>query len=260
MSIQLRSKEGTRARGPLHLTISALAAIALGVTGCSGADQAEEGDAHSDQAGNTAEQPAFDLTLDLDTLQVTTDVLGTLQAEEWEGAYVAAINEDLYIGVVLGEEAADDTRPVTAYLCDDDGTATWLEGDLDADSTAHLGGFEEGASIELAYDEDNDIVGGSAVVSGHETGRFAAQPAHGDAGLYRSIGADPQDFDLPEQLQQESSAAWVVLPEGEQQGGVTGHYTDFMWCMDMLHEPANGVGLSFGAAWNSCELMFVHIP
>lgn len=191
-----------RARRPTGPTLAAasltrlaamLSVLTLAVAACAG-DEDEQG----------AEE------LDLETLRTDTDA-GTLEAEPLENAFVSEVHDDLFVGISLSESNGEEAQTVTAYLCDGDRTGIWLRGEMADDDVTRLGGFEDGAYLELVHDSEEDVVGGRAVVAGRDAGSFEATRAGGNAGLYRAEQATDQGDVL---------GGWVALDDGRQQGYV----------------------------------------
>lgn len=167
--------------------------------------------------------------LDLDTLQAEDDLLGSLQAERLPDSYVGAVDEELFIGISLGQPDGDGSRSAEAYLCNGDDIGLWLQGEL-SDGAGTLGSVDDGATVQAVFDEDDGAVSGRADVVGHEAGFFTATSASGTAGLFRSVGADPgidTNTDLPVDPATLTSAGWVVLDDGEQRGTLS----DFFGCV-----------------------------
>jgi hypothetical protein len=144
--------------------------------------------------------------LDLATLEAEAPGM-TVQAQPVDNAFVGEVTDDIFIAIAPDQLPAAEADEVMAYLCDDEGLAIVMTGELGDDGTATLS--EEQATVELAV--TGDQIAGSVTLDGEQIGQFTATAATGEAGLYEVTG-------LPE----DSWARWVVLEDGRQRGG---------WCI-----------------------------
>jgi hypothetical protein len=148
-----------------------------------------------------------DMALDLETLEVEVPA-GTLRAEAVPGAYVGAVNDDLYIAIIPREaDGGDGAREAAAYLCDGVDVVAWLTGDV-RDGQGTLTAGDTRVEIEsIAAD-----VRGMVVVAGGEPEAFTAVAVEGAAGFYQ---ADAEVDDTGH------LGRWIVLPDGSQRGALT---------------------------------------
>ena len=147
-----------------------------------------------------------DMSLDLGTLEADVPS-GVLSAEAVPGAYVGAVNDDLYIAVIPRENGGDGTREVAVYLCDGVEVVAWLTGEV-RDGQGNL-------TVGDTWVEITNMAGdvrGTVAVDGGEPMAFAAVETNGVAGFYQ---ADAQVEDT------RHLGRWIVLPDGSQRGSIT---------------------------------------
>lgn len=153
-----------------------------------------------------------DLVLDLDTLEASMDG-STLHATEVAGAHVGAVDEDLFMAIVVGDEV-DGTGSVRGYLCSYMG-GVWLDGESNGDEVTL-------ASDDGVYRFEGTLLGSGDIfgvvhLGDSERRPFTAAPARGDAGLYRAEAhVDSDDLTI----------GWVVLEDGRQRGPLDGKGND----------------------------------
>jgi hypothetical protein len=130
------------------------------------------------------------------------------QSMELKGTFVGKVGgTDAYVALV-----SDGTR-VLGYLCDSKQLSRWIAVAPIRDGAASLSsraGDDLGEAMISA-----GRVSGTVTISG-EQHAFRAEPASGDAGLYRAARIDQEDGKLSEG---ELEAGWIVLPDGTQRGG-----------------------------------------
>lgn len=128
--------------------------------------------------------------------------------------YVAAIDDELFIGVAVSPQDANEEAPRTAavYLCDGETVSQWIVEEISGQEATLVAG-DTSVDVTLA----DDSVSGAVASDGEEAQPFTADLATGDAGLYRAkwtlAGVDYQ-------------IDWIVLPDGRQRGGLDGKGND----------------------------------
>jgi hypothetical protein len=148
-----------------------------------------------------------DIALDLETLEVEVPA-GTLRAEPVPGAYVGAVNDDLYIAVIPREaDGGDGVQEVAAYLCDGVDVVAWLTGDV-RDGEGTLTDGDTRVEIESMAGD----VRGRVVVAGGEPEAFTADEGEGVAGFYQADGQMDDTSHL---------GRWIVLADGSRRGALT---------------------------------------
>ncbi|MGH2986538.1 MAG: hypothetical protein ACRDLO_07625 [Solirubrobacterales bacterium] len=119
------------------------------------------------------------------------------------GAFVGSVQgSDAYIGLISnGDEVA-------GYVCSNGEVSSWLAGSELDDGAAELVNRDGDALGRVTLTTDD--ASGEVEVDGtsHE---FAAEPAAGDAGLYRATAGKPRKPGFVE-------AGWVLLGDGSQRG------------------------------------------
>jgi hypothetical protein len=128
--------------------------------------------------------------------------------------YVAAIDEDLFIGVVVADAGVGsaETRTVTAYLCDSQEVSQWISGEIEGQQGTLIAA-ESSADVTVA----DGSVWGTLILDGGETRLFTAESAHDDAGVYH---AEFSQGGVDHRL------GWVVLNDGRQRGPLDGKGND----------------------------------
>lgn len=130
--------------------------------------------------------------------------------------FVGAVDDDLFVGIALAEADGDAAEPRTlvVYLCDGRTVSIWIV-DEAAGAEASVARGEARIDLTLA----DDAVTGTVALPGAEPRPFTAEPATGDAGLYRAewtlAGADYM-------------VNWIVLADGRQRGSLDGKGNDVM--------------------------------
>lgn len=153
-----------------------------------------------------ARATAFDMTLDLETLEAEVPG-GTLRAEAVSDAYVADVNEDVYIAIIPRETGeGTEALEVAAYLCDGEDVVVWLTGDI-RDGQGILTAGDTRVEIERMADR----VSGTAVVSGGEPETFVAAEGERIAGFYEARASVDDTRYL---------GRWIVLADGSQRGWI----------------------------------------
>lgn len=132
----------------------------------------------------------------------------------------SAAPKGTFVGKVEGTDAylalVSDGKRVLGYVCDSKRISTWIAVASVRDGKAKLNSRRADALGEATFSADG--VSGELTVGG-ERRSFSAQPASGEAGLYRAAHVKRRDNKLSEG---EVEAGWVVLPDGSQRGGVGG--------------------------------------
>lgn len=128
--------------------------------------------------------------------------------------FVAAIDEELFIGVAVAAQDADyeEPRTVTVYLCDSQMVSAWISGEIAGQEGELTAGD---ASADVTITEDG--VSGTVALDGGEPRPFTAEPATDNAGIYRAeLSQGGADFRID----------WVVLNDGRQRGPLDGKGND----------------------------------
>jgi hypothetical protein len=129
------------------------------------------------------------------------------QGMELKGTFVGEVDgTDAYLALV-----SDGTR-VLGYLCDSKKLSRWIDVSPIRDGAAQLSA-RDGDDLGEAMISAGSVSG--TVTIGGEQHAFRAEPAAGEAGLYRAARVDRQDGKLGEG---EIEAGWIVLPDGMQRG------------------------------------------
>lgn len=128
--------------------------------------------------------------------------------------FVAAVGEELFIGVAVAGQGGNDGEPrtVAVYLCDSQLVSQWITGEITGEEGTLVSG-ESSAEVTIA----GDSVAGTVALDGGEPRPFTAERANSSAGLYRaevSQGGVDYHFD------------WVVLNDGRQRGPLDGKGND----------------------------------
>lgn len=123
-------------------------------------------------------------------------------------AFVGAIDDELFIGVLVADHPAEpDRKTLVVYLCDGAGVSTWLFADAMGDSAVAQQG---GTSIEMSLTDSG--VHGVLDRAGASPQLFVAGVADDLAGLYRAVETiDGRDY----------VGGWIVLNDGRQRGAIT---------------------------------------
>jgi len=101
----------------------------------------------------------------------------------------------------------DESRAVSAYLCDGQAIAVWLFGRFDGDHVTLVG---EGATVDVAFDAG--LAYGIVTLDDGDERLFVAPQAPQGAGLFRADEAiDGADY----------VGGWIVLADARQTGAVT---------------------------------------
>lgn len=149
--------------------------------------------------------PATNMALDLETREASVPA-GVLSADVVLGAFVAAVDDDLYIAVTVREDAADGTQTFAVYLCDGVETSLWLTGTV-----------RDGQGSLQSGDTRVEIVGvgggmhGTVALEGRQPVAFTAMRINGVTGFYQ---ADAQ-IEGTRYL-----GRWIVLPDRSQRGAI----------------------------------------
>lgn len=150
-----------------------------------------------------------------ETAQVTLGVERFTTSQDAEmDHFVAAIDEELFIGVAVGEQDASEEEPrtVTVYLCDSQMVSQWITGEISGQEGTLVAG-DSSADVTI----DGDSVSGTVVLDGGESRPFTAEPAEDDAGVYRAEWSQGGvDYHMD----------WVVLNDGRQRGPMDGKGND----------------------------------
>jgi hypothetical protein len=164
------------------------------------------------ESGPAAGAEVGSQTLDLESRQVHTHH-GVLNAVPLPGAFVGAVDERLFIGVVVGEpEGGDGRRMVRVYLCDSDQVSIWLSGPIEG----YAATFEvDEARVALVLDEST--VSGTVILAGGEAQPFSAVAASDAAGLYRAEERMGETIII---------GSWIVLHDHRQRGVIVFHEDD----------------------------------
>ena len=128
--------------------------------------------------------------------------------------FVAAVDDELFIGVAVGEEGGGEgeARTVAVYLCDSQMVSQWIRGEIRGQEGTLVAG-ESSAEVTIA----GDSVSGTVSLDGGEPRSFTAAPADDDAGVYRAeVSQGGVDYRLD----------WVVLNDGRQRGPLDGKGND----------------------------------
>lgn len=206
----------------LVVVFAAIVALALAACTTSRSDddsrEPEDESAAAEDTTSERERESDAEELDLDTWEAHSPELnvetleasgpeGTYEAVRHENTYVGEVTEELFISVSLdGGYMGSSPDEVAVYLCDGDETQIMLSGELEPQMTSLS---EDGAQVELAVDEDTDVVTGTVTLDDGPGQAFEAVPAEENAGLYTAqLTAQEIDF----------WGGWVVLNDGRQQG------------------------------------------
>jgi hypothetical protein len=150
--------------------------------------------------------------LDLENLQAETDG-GVIRAVPLPGALVGAVNERLFIAVLIGEpEGYGEQRQVTVYVCDSDQVSIWVRGAMEGTGATLVSDH-----IRVALVVDGGTASGYVVLAEGQDQPFEAAVASGDAGLYRAEEA------LGDLI---AIGSWIVLHDGRQRGIIVLHEDD----------------------------------
>ena len=147
-----------------------------------------------------------DMSLDPETLEADVPS-GVLAAEPVPGAFVGAVNNDLYIAVIPREDGGDGRQEVAAYLCDGVDVVAWLTGEV-SDGQGSLTVGDTWVRIETMTGE----VRGTVAVEGGDPVAFTAVETNRVAGFYQ---ADAQVEGI------RHLGRWIVMPDGSQRGAIT---------------------------------------
>lgn len=190
-----------------------LSAAALLFAACAGDDAAQP----ADDAWSAGDGPA--VWLDIETLQAETPQ-GIVTATEVPNAFVGAVTDDLYVGIVITEEGTQyDQYEFIAYLCDSTEIAKFMFGNL-SDGETMIGANR----MDLAFEVGDDEITGSVWRDGEELGSFTAVPSDDESGLFyaladspivepASFGNHPQRVGPPGYV-----GGWIILNATMQQG------------------------------------------
>lgn len=156
----------------------------------------------------TAETGAAEVTLNVERF-------ATPEAAEMDH-FVAAVDDDLFIGVAVAEPGAseEDPRTVAVYLCDGQTVSQWLIEEVTGQEATLVAGD---ASVDVTIADNG--VSGTVALGGGEPQPFTAELATGDAGVYRAewyLGGVDYRVD------------WVVLNDGRQRGPIDGKGNDVL--------------------------------
>lgn len=161
---------------------------------------------------NQADEPP---AAEAGTAQITLPVEKFPTAQDAEmDHFVAAIDEELFIGVaVAGQDGnAEQPRTVAVYLCDSQMVSQWITGEIAGEEGTLVAG-ESSAEVTIA----GDGVSGTVALDGGQPRPFTAEPATGDAGVYRAeVSQGGADYHID----------WVVLNDGRQRGPLDGKGND----------------------------------
>jgi hypothetical protein len=126
-----------------------------------------------------------------------------------KGTFVGKVDgSDAYIALV------SDAKRVLGYVCDSKRVSGWLDVAVIRGGTAILSSRGGKALGQATFSADG--VSGEVTIGGARRA-FSAQPASGDAGLYRAAHVRRQDGTLGKG---EIELGWIVLPDGTQRGGL----------------------------------------
>ena len=128
-------------------------------------------------------------------------------AAQLKGAFVGEVDgTDAYLALV-----SDGTR-VLGYVCDSKKLSRWIDVAAIRDGAARLSARDGDDLGEAMLSAGR--VSGTITIDG-EQHTFRAEPASGEAGLYRAARVDREDGKL---VEGEVEAGWIVLPDGTQRG------------------------------------------
>lgn len=146
---------------------------------------------------------------------ITLDVERFTTSENAEmDHFVAAVDDELFIGVAVGQQGdgEEESRTVAVYLCDSQMVSQWITGEITGQQGTLVAG-ESSADVTIA----GDSVSGTVALGGGEPRPFTAEPANDDAGVYRAeLSQGGVDYRLD----------WVVLNDGRQRGPLDGKGND----------------------------------
>jgi hypothetical protein len=141
-------------------------------------------------------------------LFVVLAACATADTTLWADAFAGAVDDDLFIGVLVAGHPPDHTqRTVIVYLCDGADVATWFFEDTTSDSVVLEAGDTR---VELSLGED--AVTGEVELAGAAAQAFTAELATVDGGLFRAVKTvEGQDY----------VGGWIVLSDLRQRGAIT---------------------------------------
>jgi hypothetical protein len=121
--------------------------------------------------------------------------------------FVAALNDDLFIGIAVAEQGDSEAEwSLVAYLCDGARVSQWfVEEHVTRETTLAAGG------TRIALSLTDGGVSGTVALNGQAPQSFESTRAGGVAGLYRA----EEVFDGVAYV-----GGWIVLRDGRQQGAV----------------------------------------
>ena len=147
--------------------------------------------------------------------QVTLDAERFMPAQDAAMEhFVAAIDDDLFIGVAVAQQGAGDEEPrtVAVYLCDGGQVSQWMRGEISGQQGI-LAAATASAEVTLAADS----VSGVVTLDGARPQSFTAEPAADGAGIYRAEWRQGGvDYYMD----------WVILNDGRQRGPLDGKGND----------------------------------
>ena len=161
--------------------------------------------------GLAGEEPAAGTTGSYVTLDVERF---TIPEHAEMDHYVAAVDDELFIGVAVAEQGTGEeaVRTVAVYLCDSQMVSQWINGEITGQEGTLVAG-ESSANVTLG---DNGV-SGTVALNGGEPRPFTAEPANADAGVYR---AELSQGGVGYRLD------WIVLNDGRQRGPLDGKGND----------------------------------
>ena len=201
------------------LKAGALTGGILAVSGCATVGEAQKNDG-SDPTGGLESIRIPQLHLATFEAEVQGETLQAVAYDEWRSgstSYVGQVsgrrNADLFVGVSLPGEDAEQYTETVVYLCDGEigafaETGIYMTGDYavgGATFTENVLSVEDDSEVRLAL-VDGELLG-AVTLADNEQFPFISAEATGKAGLY---AAETREGDL--------LVLWIVLPDGRQRG------------------------------------------
>jgi hypothetical protein len=200
------------------LKASAVTGGTLALSGCGSASKAQEDD---EPAPTEGVEPIRIPQLHLDTLEaeVQGETLQAVSYEDWRSGSTSHVgqvsgrrNGDLFAGVSLPGDDAEQYSEMVVYLCDGEigafaAVGFYMTGDYDDGGvmlTDNILSANEESEVKLAL-VDGEVLGAVTLADGKQF-PFTAAEATGDAGLYAARTDDDGDLVI----------LWIVLPDGRQ--------------------------------------------
>ncbi len=123
-------------------------------------------------------------------------------------SFVADLDGNVFVGVMVAEHPDGQTRDVVVYLCDEADVSTWLYGQTTGGSIVL-----EGDGVSVALTLGATVVTGEVEFAGQDPQSFSAVAAEGDAGLHRAEGETVEGLRYV--------GGWIILNTLEQRGALT---------------------------------------